>query len=769
VLGHPIDARTDLYAFGIILYELFTGQPLFEGTDQEIMEHQRSSRPRPPRELNPDLSRSLEHLILKLLDKDPNKRYATARQVRRILTNMTLTTSRSPRRQKLSLQRWPGLVSRQEPLQHLLELWAETQQGRGQLVLLAGESGIGKTRLIQELADRADEATLLIGRCRSPESSLAYQVFIDALKTYYATTPASIADRQVSQVLSEITHFVPEIQQILPTLSLRPATPDPRPPVFSLAESIAQAASERPWLLILDDLHWADPSSLQLLDYLARHCPHLPLMIVAAYRSDAADKPALAESLSRWSSYPAYTSIVLGQLAEHEVGQLLENIWQQTPPPDLAGAIYRRTQGNSLFVEETAKSLIDDEVVNWREGHWHFTPVVETGLPQRLNVAILRRMNRLNKETQTLLHQAALLGYTFSFDDLQNISDLSKGNMLESLDTALERQLIRDVPAEGVYRFSHPGTQQVLAENLSPLKQRMIHREVGEALEQEHSPEAEHLAAALAYHFFQSQELEKGLAYSIQAAAQARSLHASPSALYWYTQALQALDQLDEAHSAQSQRFELLLAREQIYDWLGDRPAQAADLAAVQTFAQTLDDPIKQAIVHIRQAQYERTMHELARATTEAQAALIASRQANQPLLEGESLIQLAYISIGQGHLELARAHMHDAQDFLEVAGALQVQARSLNGRGDIYRLLQNYSRAEQCYLQALDLNLSGGDRAGEATSLHNLGALHLEQGDPASAEPYFCQALEIYRLIGHRCGEVLCLENLEKIQEAVK
>lgn len=764
VLGHPIDARTDLYALGVILYELFTGQTLFEGTDQEVLEHHRSSQPQPPRELNPHLSRSLEHLILKLLDKDPNKRYPTARQVRRILTNMSLTAGRSPQRQTLRPRRWPGLVGRQEPLQRLLELWAETEQGRGQLVLLSGETGIGKTRLTQELADRAGQATLLVGRCRPPESSLAYQPFIDALKTYLATAPPIVAEKQIGQVLSEAAHFVPEIQQILP---VRPPSAERRPPTFSLAEAIGRAAAEQPWLLILDDLHWADPSSLQLLDYLARHCRHLPLMIVAAYGSEAVDKSPLAETLKHWSDYPAYTSILLGHLAEHEVGELLENIWSQTPPLDLVGAIYRRTQGNPLFVEETAKSLVDEEVVNWREGRWHFAPVVEAGLPQRLRDAILRRLNRFNKETQALLHQAAVLGYSFSFDDLHDISDLTERSLLESLDTALERQLIRDVPAEGFLRFNHVSTQQVLYENLSPLKQRLIHREVGEALEQGHSPEVEHLAAELAYHFFQTKELEKGLSYSIQAAAQAKALYASLSALFWYTQALDALDQLGPDHPAQSQRFELLLAREQIYDALGDRPAQAADLTALQTLAQTLDDPARQTIVHTRQAQYERTLNELAQGATEAQAALIAARQAGQALLEGESLLQLAYISANQGHFELARAHMHDAQDFLEQAGLPQAEARSLNGLGDIYRLLKDYPQAELYYRQALALNQTSGDRLGEATSLNNLGGLLLERGDdPTSAEVYCRQALEINRLIGNRCGEALCLENLARVEE---
>jgi predicted ATPase len=125
--------------------------------------------------------------------------------------------------------------------------------------------------------------------------------------------------------------------------------------------------------------------------------------------------------------------MVLDHLAEKEVKQLLENIWSQAPPADLVGAIYRRTQGNPLFVEETAKSLVDEEVITWREGRWHFAPVVEAGLPQSLREVILRRTSRLNKETLNLLHQAAVLGYTFSFDDLHNISDLSEGNILESL------------------------------------------------------------------------------------------------------------------------------------------------------------------------------------------------------------------------------------------------------------------------------------------------------------------------------------------------
>jgi predicted ATPase len=415
-----------------------------------------------------------------------------------------------------------------------------------------------------------------------------------------------------------------------------------------------------------------------------------------------------------------------------------------------------------LFVEEIAKNLVDEETVNWREGRWYFAPVVEAGLPQRLRDAVLRRLNRLSKETQALLYQAAVLGYTFSFDHLRQISELSDGNILEGLDTALERQMIRDVPAEGVMRFNHASTQEALYENLSPLKQRLIHREVGETLEQSHTP----FAAELAHHFFQAQELEKGLTYSVQAAAQARALWARPNALLWYSQALEALDGLDQDHSTQGQRFELLLAREQIYDALGDRPAQAGDLAVLQTLTQGLGDPAKQVVVQIRQAQYERAIKQLAQAATAAQAALLAARQLDDPILEAESLIQLAYISASQGHVELAQAHMHDAQEFLEQAGVPQAEARSLNGLGDIYGLLKDYPQAEKFYRQALVLTQISGDRLGEVMSLNNLGSLLAETGDPTNAVAYCRQALEISRLIGQPQIEAACLKNLEKIGE---
>jgi anti-anti-sigma factor len=779
VLGHPIDARTDLYALGVIMYELFTGQRPFEGTDEEVLEYHRSSAPRPPGELNPHLSSSLEHLILKLLDKDPNKRYATAQRVRRILAGLVPPIGDEG---LTSLSR-PALVGRAEPLQQLIDLWAETQQGQGQLVFVTGENGVGKTRLAQELAQRASgEGTVLMGICRKPAGRSPYQPFSDILKTHLVNTLGATVNQQVEQVLQEMGQFIPEIHQLIPqsTPSQSPKSKAKRPssPSMSLANVLAQATKARPWLLILDDLQWADQSSLQLLHYLARHCDQMGLMIVGIYTASTptaasqnenlAENEFLKQMLDDLRRYTTYPSLSLEPLSQNQVNELLEDLWLQPVPIDLVAAIYRRTEGNPLFVGEINRTLMDEGIITQRDGKWRLASVVEGDLPNNIHEAIQRRFNRLSKETQTLLYQAAVLGQPFNFKDLHEMSDLSEWDALENLDIALERQLIRELPDRGVLRFKHPVVQQVLYKNLSRLKRRLLHREAGEALKRRYPTETERIAPILANHFFQAEAFDRVLTHSLQAAQQADALQSSQSALVWYTQALDALDYLEQNDETGQQKFALLLGRERIYSRQGQRKAQAADLVALETVAQAFDDPAKQAAVHNRRADYERIASRFAEAKTEAEAGLQAARQANDPVLEAESLVQLAHVATNQGNFEAAREHLAAAQKTFVNKADQQGEARCINGLGTIYRHLNDYAQAEDYYQHALAMNQAIGHWPGQAACLSNLGMLYLKIGDYAGARASCQQALEINRFIGHRRGETICLHQLALTYKAL-
>jgi anti-anti-sigma factor len=765
ISGQTIDPRTDLYTLGVVLYELFTGHSPFEGNVPEPDGGYHTASLIPPRQLNPDLSRSLEHLILKLMAKDPDKRYQSARQILNILTSMSVFSSDRVNNSYPFINRsLSTFVNRGADLQRLEGLWRKAQQGQGQIVLLRGASGLGKSSLIQEFMARLDKVTLLVGNCQKSDYGPAYHPFVSGLEAYFNTisTDQTLHPNE-GEAWFEVAQLIPEVRRLIPASLLITSRTLPQSTSSTLIQALKQATQQQPWLLILDDLQWADQNSLYLLAYLARHAEAVAMMIIGAYTEENEAEPskALTNILTILSEQPNCTTIALEPLSQEEVKSLVESINAQSVPVELIAAIHKLTKGNPLYVKQIIKGLIDEGVMGGGDNKWHFGPVVEMGLPQSVSQTISRRIGHLSRETQALLTQAAILGPIFQFEDLHELSDLSEWDALESLEIALERQLLTCTPDKDVIAFSHIEVQQVLYEGLSSLKRRLMHREAGEALERRYPLEPHQRVEALAYHFLQAGELEKGLHYCIQAALQAKSSYASQSALYWYSIALDVMDQLGQENVSPQQRFELLLAREQIYNDQGNRHAQITDLTALQNLAQSLNDPAKQALVHKRQSTYQHGMNHLSEALTEAQAGLIAARQSSNPILESESLIQLAYLAMYQGELNLAREHLRTAQINLTKTNDHRTMGESLNGLGTLYLLLNDNLESEKCYQRALNLAQTSNDRYLEICCLNNLGKMSLGKGDFDAVMACHQQALALSQLIGYRQGEATAFNGM--------
>ncbi|MDX1520555.1 MAG: tetratricopeptide repeat protein, partial [Anaerolineae bacterium] len=764
--GKSLDARTDLYALGVLLYEMVTGQLPFAGLDQVVMRAHLYDNPVPPRRLNPEISRPLDHFILKLLSKSPDDRYATAHQAQRVLSNLSHYGERQAiRAPALSHPQQHPMIGRQEPLREILECWEAACKGQGQLVLIAGETGIGKTRLTEEVANLIPTGTMLVGHCHAVEGSLAYQPFIEALRTYFGSVPPNTTDEHVGRLLSNVVRWVPEIRAILPSL---PEAPPLEPKqeqlrlMNSLARYIERATEEQPWLLILDDLHWVDQSSLQLLHYLARHCGSMALLIIGTYRdTDLLDDHPLLDTLHDLQRSPGYRQYVLDRLTEAEVGQMLAAMWAQQIPDSLTRKIYEVTEGNPFYVEEVVKGMMDDGTAARLDGAWVFSSTVEIRLPKSVRDAVLRRITYLRQDTQKLLRQAAVLGRTFNFDDLQQMSGLSEWELLERLDEALERQLVEEAPAETMLRFRHAEIQHVLYHELGNIRRRLLHRQAGDALEVRHLSDPRHMVEELAHHFEEAGEAEKALIYSIQAARHADGAYASQTALQWYNRALAMLDRLELDASTHNQRYELLLALERLYGRQGMRDKQLANLRQALTVANNLNDLAKQAHVHNQLCFYYRMVSDYAAARTHAELGLEAARQAKAPVLEGESLSNLAYVEQDQGQYQSALEHMEDAQAILEATNDRRLEAISLKGLGLLHLKLNNYEKARLYFEQALALNRSLGNRRGESDCLNNLGEIERERGNYAAASACYEQTLGIDRAIGNRYGEAIALLNL--------
>lgn len=774
ILGHPLDARTDLYALGVILYEMMTGRPPYQGSDQEILEQHLNKLPTPPREINPAVSQLLEHLILRLLDKDPNKRYATARQVRRILNTMSLINSGEIEKYPYSSESWPSLVGRQAELSLLLEAWERSQQGHGQLVMVTGEGGVGKTRLVEELVSSLEAATVLSGQCPRLPGCPPYTPFISAARAYFKQISqiAPTVERPqtyLGRVWTELVQLVPPIGQAtldIPHLSSDEETT--RVSVEPLFKVLVQATSHRPWLLVLDDVQWIDPASLKLLLHLAHSVDRLAMMVIIVIDSqERANFKDLKAVLNNLAKLPHCSEIRVEPLSQPETRELLENVWLQPVPPDLSTAIYNRAQGNPLLATEIAKGLIDSNMVVWQTDRWYFGPTAKLSMPDRVEDVIAARIETLGPDTQTLLNQAAILGPVFQLDDLIEMSSFSVGRALDGLDTALERQILREMPYQQTLSFSHPLIRQTLYEKLTPAKRRNLHREAGEALERLHL-RAQDTGSILAHHFLKANDRDRGLIHSLRAAAQALSLYANETALYWYSKALEAMAGADKDQLQLHHSFEILMAREKIYGQLGHRKSQLSDLEALEQLAQSLGEPTKIALIHNRRAAFEYANSNFSETQAQAQAALQAAQQAGDLLIYSESLYRLAQPAMHRGEFNQAETHLRQAQLLVKKSRNQRAEARILDGFGRLHRLQGQFIESGNFHQQALAISQLAGDRHRQASYLSNLADIFHLKGDTARARSYQQQALILNRIIGKRRGEAYCLNRLSFIHRTL-
>jgi anti-anti-sigma factor len=755
ILGQALDDRTDLYAMGVILYRLFTGQLPFEGSDQEIMQAHLYQTPRSPRELNPDISLSLEYLILKLLAKNPNDRYASANQARRVSSGLVFSGGETRYQSET-------LVGRGKQLQALQAYWAEACAGHGQLVFISGEAGIGKTSLAQQVAAQSKSPVLLIGRCQELKESPAYQPFSEVLQAYFATVSPEFFDEEARQLVGNFAHLIPEVRQALSRL---PEPPPLRPKqehirlMSNLTQFIKRASAERPWLLILDNLHWADQNSLDLLRYLSHQLPGMSLLIIGTYRDTELERGhPLLKTLRDLSGHPTYRHFPLNRLSQVDVGQILANIWQRPVPVDLIEKIYEHAHGNPFYVEEVAKGLVDDGLITLAGKEIDFSLVEEVRLPQTIHEAVWQRIRHLSSDTQNLLHQAAILGQTFKFDELQEMSNLPEWEVLEHLALAMERQLVQEAPGETRLRFSYAEIQSVLYTDLGTFRRRRLHHKAGEALERLATPNPERIAGKLTYHFSEAGEFDKALVYSIQAARQAEAIYANEAALLWYRRTLEMLDQLSPQEAIQFQPLRLSVYKflGKILTLLGQYDDALSHYTLAQEFVEIETGPTEQvrqladlywqtAEVYEKRSQYNRALEHLTKALTYL--------DENKPTYDTARIYLIgARVFDHQGRL-------NEAKDWCHKSLAIASQIKTREGQ---QLMAQAYTRLSAIYLLRGHFDLAVGfchnsvqiyqqinDIAGQASSYNKLGTAHFYLGDWNQANKAYRQSLMIAQEIG--------------------
>lgn len=492
----PVDSRSDLYSLGIVLYELLTGTLPFdlnEGGMAEWAHHHIASEPRPPHRVRNALPVMLSTIILRLLAKSPDSRYQTVDGLVADLRRCQATLGEDDEIAPFT----PGLQDRSPEVQFADTLYTAHPQAREliaafdevnqssshSLVTISGPSGIGKTSLIASaLREWQTRRTLIaVGKVDQFSSSLPYGVLTSAFRSLALTLLGLSAEEiavwktRLSRALEGYEglaiNLVPELGLIIdakPRRSPDPLSTDARARFNHMMLSLASAFATPgcPLVLLIDDIHWIDAASLQVLESLLRNGATLPLLMVVACRDDASSLPSgIAEALSRLPDAAQRSrSIVPAPLSVKAVAGWLADMFQKrsADTPDLARLIHEKTGGNPLFLQEFFKRIVDDGLVthNKYQGKWHYDLAAIRARHYTENVVslVLQQLEKMPQETRRMLGSLACLGSRGELDTLSRVLSISDADIRYQLHPAIAAQLIT-LSADG-WAFTHDRVQE---------------------------------------------------------------------------------------------------------------------------------------------------------------------------------------------------------------------------------------------------------------------------------------------------------------------
>ena len=443
----------------------------------------------------------------------------------------------------------PALVGRDSEIEQLLHHLDSASNGKGTTVFICGEAGVGKTRLVNEFLNRARKmgAEVLCGWCLS-EAAIPYFPFTEAFNTYMSTTSDPKAKSAMTKQLGIIgwlkgTGLTKEskTQELLSTPEIE------RDRTFeAVARVLLQLSAQKPLVLFLDDLHWADHLSLALIHYLSRKCRNSRLLIIGTYRpeetvpSEERRLHPLEETVFSMNREDLLTKMELNRLKRDDLSELVRSIFHASVDEVFAEKLYKETEGNPLFALETLNLVVDEGFLSKKEGQWILTvPTERMEIPSKIQEVITRRIMKLGREERRLLELAAVSGFSFDPAILSRTLAFDIADVLQTLVEIEKRhRLIRS--EDSTFEFTHHKIREVICDNLPGELRRVYHLKTANCLEQVLAEKtSDGYLADIAHHYVEGGAPQKAFGYLVKLGEMSVNAHASAQAVEYLDKALE--------------------------------------------------------------------------------------------------------------------------------------------------------------------------------------------------------------------------------------
>jgi len=570
IVRKPVDERSDLYSLGIIFYELLTGELPFKGKDVGSILHQQVARkPSSPKKIKPEIPEVIEGMVIKLLNKEPEERYQTAKGLLADLAKyqageVSFIIGKEDLFRKLTYR--TRLIGREEELNRLKELFEQARQGKGGVCLVSGGPGIGKSRLIEEMRGYIYErgGIFISGKCFAQENKIPYQPFKDALNEYMNSLQGVKAGekqetiRKMRQVLGDlgqiIIKFNPNMRDVLGEQpELIPLEPERENKRFLMVSSrffCNLGEEDKPCFIFLDDLQWADEGSLSLLTEIVSEIKEFPILVLGAYRDDEVTEEHSLIKLKNEARDKGYSlqEINIGLFDHVRLNRLIAELLLEDEERtyDLSLYILNKSRGNPFFSIEIARQLVDEKALFYKEEErrWRvdWEKVEKVTISPNIVDIVLRRIETLEEDQLNLLSYAAVIGREFEVALLFRLTDLAKERVVVLVDEAISLQLIERSLERGKILFVHDRIKDAFYQRIDEGKKRELHLEIAKTIEELHRENVEEVLFDLAHHYTEAQDRDKSLQYALPAAEKAKGGYANEDAIKYYTIGINILE-----------------------------------------------------------------------------------------------------------------------------------------------------------------------------------------------------------------------------------
>jgi class 3 adenylate cyclase/tetratricopeptide (TPR) repeat protein len=491
------------------------------------------------------------------------------------------------------------LVGRDEELNLLLSRWANAKEGEGQVVLLTGEPGIGKSRMIQAFREllRADEVTVLRYFCSPFYVHSALHPILDQLERaaqLRKSDPPEVKLDKLEALLSQGTGEVGRAAALLaPLLSIPTGERYPeldiapeRKKTLALEALLEQLAglAARPVLIILEDAHWIDPTSAELFQLMIDRIRRMPVVVLIAYR------PGFNPP---WTGFSHVTSLSLGHLSHRQAAALVEKVARgRKLPPEVLEHIVTRTDGVPLYAEELTKTLLDSGALELDGNTFRLTrPLPSLSIPESLHDSLMARLDRL-LDVKEVAHLASTLGRVFHHDLLAAVSTLDEATLAHALEQLVDAELIyrRGEPPDAIYEFKHALVQDAAYNSLLRSKRLQFHKRIGETLEARFAETVATKPELLAHHYREAGLPAKAFPYAMRAGEAAATRYAPIEARARFQEALDLAHSLPPSENAARAQIEATLKLASVAQNRGHYEHDLQHLEQARTLAEGLDD-----------------------------------------------------------------------------------------------------------------------------------------------------------------------------------